>query len=879
MTGSSRLFQAPRDRRRATRSGGGIANAGRPTVDRNSLIDGNHADFSRRRDRQRGAPEARPRPGSQRLDDRRQRRQHRQRHRHRRQHGQLGPALVRHVGRQLQHRRAISVGADRQTVTTVRLDLHDQLGGTTATAPSSRPTGLQHRSRHHVRVHRHRQPAATPTRRSAAAWSTAAARPTSSAIETSSPAAASSPTVPRRSTSAATGADHLPRARATPAPTSIDGQPLVPEPPVPPPPAVPTAPTAGRDAHADADAARPTDGRRPRRSSGKVLVKVPGSGKFVPLDASRDQDRRRGRRAQGRGRDHARRRRQGRRSSTASSSSPSPAGSPRSRSPRRSTACAKAQGRRGREEAQDAQALGRRQGQVPHQRQVQRRHRPRHQVARPGHLHGHDDTRHAGRRERPRTSSRRRRSSSARARRTSPRPSADAQLAVRAPGIDRVVTSCAHSLLARPGALLAPASAPGGASSPSRPRPTTRGRCDCGRPARCDGAHGGDGNGSTVDDAINSRPARTRQSPGALTVAVDRGSRSPGAGANATFIQPAQIAVALTVGTTPVDAARPDAAQRQRDRRARRRTCWCRTARRVDARPRARHRRRRAPGRRRSPSPAAATASTISAEPDRRQHRERHRRRATPAAASSSRARRSGHVTIQRLDDLAQHGADRAAASASATTRARRSALRGVTLARNNARGRPPAPRRGRAVSTNAASARSRARSSPQQRDAASWPARQRVRDCSFATAAIDERRQRRGAADCGLARDHQNADPLLAPRELDTSAQPPVLPIPANSPAVDIAPCGTRHSTSAASPARSGARCDAGAYEVPAPLVAPTPTPTRHAGRDSDADADARRTPTPVRNKSVVAKPVSGKVLVKVPGAKTFVPLLDASR
>ena len=61
---------------------------------------------------------------------------------------------------------------------------------------------------------------------------------------------------------------------------------------------------------------------------------------------------------------------------------------------------------RGREEAQDAQAVGRRQGQVPHQGQVQRRHRPRHQVARQGHVHDHDRPGHAGRRARSRTSRR-----------------------------------------------------------------------------------------------------------------------------------------------------------------------------------------------------------------------------------------------------------------------------------------------------------------------------------------------------------------------------------------------------------------------------------------------------------------------------------------
>ena len=60
------------------------------------------------------------------------------------------------------------------------------------------------------------------------------------------------------------------------------------------------------------------------------------------------------------------------------------------------------EGERRGEEAEDAQALGRRQGQVPHPRPVQRGHRPRHQVARHGHLHHHDHEGHQGRGHRPR---------------------------------------------------------------------------------------------------------------------------------------------------------------------------------------------------------------------------------------------------------------------------------------------------------------------------------------------------------------------------------------------------------------------------------------------------------------------------------------------
>ena len=52
---------------------------------------------------------------------------------------------------------------------------------------------------------------------------------------------------------------------------------------------------------------------------------------------------------------------------------------------------------RGRQEAQDAQVVGRRQGQVQDQGPVLGGHRARHQVARPGHLHHDADARRAGR--------------------------------------------------------------------------------------------------------------------------------------------------------------------------------------------------------------------------------------------------------------------------------------------------------------------------------------------------------------------------------------------------------------------------------------------------------------------------------------------------
>ena len=56
----------------------------------------------------------------------------------------------------------------------------------------------------------------------------------------------------------------------------------------------------------------------------------------------------------------------------------------------RAARAARAEGARGTEEAQVAQAVGRRQGQVPHQGPLRGGDRPRHALARPGHLHDHE---------------------------------------------------------------------------------------------------------------------------------------------------------------------------------------------------------------------------------------------------------------------------------------------------------------------------------------------------------------------------------------------------------------------------------------------------------------------------------------------------------
>jgi hypothetical protein len=83
--------------------------------------------------------------------------------------------------------------------------------------------------------------------------------------------------------------------------------------------------------------------------------------------------------------------------------------------------------------------------------------------------------------------------------------------------------------------------------------------------------------------------------------------------------------------------------------------------------------------------------------------------------------------------------------------------------------------------------------------------------NCALASAAIDDGGNLESATDCGLA-GHQSTDPLLA-AALDGS-QPPVLAIPANSPAVDIAACGTRTQDQRGVARPQGATCDAGAYE-----------------------------------------------------------------
>ena len=71
------------------------------------------------------------------------------------------------------------------------------------------------------------------------------------------------------------------------------------------------------------------------------------------------------------------------------------------------------------------------------------------------------------------------------------------------------------------------------------------------------------------------------------------------------------------------------------------------------------------------------------------------------------------------------------------------------------------------------------------------------------------------------------------------------------------------------------GGACDAGAWELRDVAVAPTPTPT--ATPTVVPTPVPTATPTPVANQSVEAAKVSGTVLVKPKGSRTFVALADS--
>ncbi len=170
--------------------------------------------------------------------------------------------------------------------------------------------------------------------------------------------------------------------------------------------------TAVQQAHADARAdrdahARPDAGRGPERRHQTDQRQGPRQAarqhEVRPARSVRDQERRRGRHSRWRGGDHPRRRWRGevlRRHLQAQPvrrvHDPDPHGEAHGLQD------LEEEGRGRGQEAQDPQALGRRQGQVPHPRPVQRRHHPRHQMARPGHLHHDGDQGRPGRRRRQR---------------------------------------------------------------------------------------------------------------------------------------------------------------------------------------------------------------------------------------------------------------------------------------------------------------------------------------------------------------------------------------------------------------------------------------------------------------------------------------------
>jgi hypothetical protein len=190
-------------------------------------------------------------------------------------------------------------------------------------------------------------------------------------------------------------------------------------------------------------------------------------------------------------------------------------------------------------------------------------------------------------------------------------------------------------------------------------------------------------------------------------------------------------------------------------------------------------------------------------------------------------------------------------------------AFRGVTLFGNTARTNPDGPAVG-GISSSGVRVRFQGsiiagNTSPQGQP-----------NCSIAGGAIDEGGNVTPAADCGL--DGLHADPqLITP--LDETQQPPVLALPADSPAVDVTDCAGRTVDQRGVARPQLTACDAGAFEYQPPPPAPTPTPTA----PPVVTPTPTPTATPVRNASVGAVPVRGTVLIRRPGTSRFV-LLDPS-
>jgi hypothetical protein len=142
---------------------------------------------------------------------------------------------------------------------------------------------------------------------------------------------------------------------------------------------------------------------------------------------------------------------------------------------------------------------------------------------------------------------------------------------------------------------------------------------------------------------------------------------------------------------------------------------------------------------------------------------------------------------------------------------------------------------------------------------------------------------------ECGLdaGTNRLNATPQLSSDLVDAGGQTNVLTFGASSPAVDyVTPCLASTDQRPFYRTAAGEQaCDAGAYEqsglevVPEPPQ-PTPTPAPPVATPTPAPpvATATAEPTAVPNKSVVAEETDGRVLVRDPKSKRFVPLDKAT-
>ncbi len=195
----------------------------------------------------------------------------------------------------------------------------------------------------------------------------------------------------------------------------------------------------------------------------------------------------------------------------------------------------------------------------------------------------------------------------------------------------------------------------------------------------------------------------------------------------------------------------------------------------------------------------------------------------------------------------------------------------GVTIARNSARGVLTG---GGLASTSGAAGVQVQNSIVAANTAAgagAGPPFQTASNCRLVSGSTDLGGNVETGTDCGLA-GHQNTDPQLA--ALDITSAPPVIPIPATSPAVDIASCPGIELQDQRGVARpQGPRCDAGAFEYQPP-AAPTPTPTPTATASPTPAPSPTATPTPAFRQTVVVAPVKGRVLVRRAGSTQFVEL-----